>query len=354
MARHMILNTSFSAALLDLANPEACTWIKSVIRTQLIERGASGWMADFAEALPFDASLHGETTADDTLHNAYPVAWARVNREAIEEAGRGDDITFFTRAGFTGSPRYSTLFWLGDQLTSWRREDGIQSTVNALIASGFSGFAFNHTDIGGYIATTIPRIPFRIPGISFTRSKELLLRWIELNAFTPVFRTHEGNQPARHWQIDSDDETTAHFARFARVYRALATYRIRLGRASQETGLPLIRHLWLECPEDPQTLLYEQQFMLGTDILVAPVMSRGCQRNRVYLPAGDWVHMWTGAGSIHGAERGALYEVPAPIGAPPVFYRADWTEAESVRAMLEQSGDLATGLDPTEIFTRLQ
>ena len=103
---YMILNTSFSAALLDLANPEACAWI-SRSWTQLIERGASGWMADFAEALPFDAGLHGETTADD-FHNAYPVAQARVNREAIEEA---DEVTISPSlpGRLTGSPRYSAI-----------------------------------------------------------------------------------------------------------------------------------------------------------------------------------------------------------------------------------------------------
>ena len=81
--------------------------------------------------------------------------------------------------------------------------------------------------------------------------------------------------------------------------------------------------------------------MLGTDILVAPVMSRGCQRNRVYLPAGDGSTCGLGLGrfTVPNVEH---FTVPAPIGAPPVFYRADWTEAESVRAMLEQSGDLAT------------
>ncbi|MEE2789362.1 MAG: alpha-glucosidase [Myxococcota bacterium] len=350
---YMILNTSFSAALIDLANPDACAWIKSVIQTQLIERGASGWMADFAEALPFDAQIHGAADAD-AFHNQYPVEWARVNREAIEASGRGDELVFFTRAGFTGSPKYSTLFWLGDQLTSWRREDGIQSTVNALLATGFSGFAFNHTDIGGYIATTVPRVPFRLPGISFTRSKALLLRWIELNAFTPIYRTHEGNQPARHWQIDGDEETTAHFARFARVYRAFADYRIELGREAHATGLPLIRHLWLEFPDDSDTLMYEQQFMLGAQVLVAPVMVRNKTRMTVYLPPGDWIHLWTGARSTHGQNQGQRYDVPAPVGAPPVFYRAQWAGAATVVASLSQHGDLETGLAADKIFIPLR
>ena len=193
---YMILNTSFSAAMLDLANPEAGEWIKEVIKSELLASGASGWMADFGEALPFDACLHGDTDAA-VFHNAYPVEWARLNREAIEEAGRLGDVAFFTRSGFSRSPQYSTLFWMGDQLTSWRREDGIKETIIALLSSGLSGYSFNHSDIGGYIATTAPRFPVKIPGLCYTRNKELLMRWIELNAFTLSFElTKAISQPS--------------------------------------------------------------------------------------------------------------------------------------------------------------
>ena len=90
---------------------------------------------------------------------------------------------------------------MGDQLASWTREDGIKSAVVGLLSSGMSGISINHSDIGGYIATTLPNFPFRIPGLAFTRGKELLMRWIEFSAFTAVFRTHEGNQPQNHVQI---------------------------------------------------------------------------------------------------------------------------------------------------------
>ena len=91
---YQILNTSFSAALVDLANPDACDWLKSVIREQLIETGVSGWMADFGEALPFDAKLHDDVDAA-VFHNEYPEVWARINREAVQEAGLDDEIVFF-------------------------------------------------------------------------------------------------------------------------------------------------------------------------------------------------------------------------------------------------------------------
>jgi alpha-glucosidase len=103
-------NTTFSAALVDLSNPDARTWIKGVMKREMIEKaGASGWMNDFGEALPFDGRLHDG--ADPAVwHNRYAQEWARVAREAIEEAGRGDDIVFFDRSGFTQSPGAATLF----------------------------------------------------------------------------------------------------------------------------------------------------------------------------------------------------------------------------------------------------
>jgi len=88
------------------------------------------------------------------------------------------------RAGFRDSPRWAMLFWEGDQMVSWQANDGIKSSVTGLLSSGLSGFAFNHSDIGGYCAVDMPFIRYQ-------RSEELLMRWMELNAFNVVFRTHE-------------------------------------------------------------------------------------------------------------------------------------------------------------------
>jgi alpha-glucosidase len=114
---YLIRNSSFYVGMLDLSNPEAFAWIKGIMKSNMIgAAGAAGWMNDFGEALPFDARLHGG--ADPAVwHNRYPVEWQRANREAIDEAGRGDDMVFFSRAGFTQSPGVATLFWLGADAT---------------------------------------------------------------------------------------------------------------------------------------------------------------------------------------------------------------------------------------------
>jgi sulfoquinovosidase len=310
---YMIQNTDFSAAMLDLTNPEARDWMRSVIREEVIGAGASGWMADFGEALPFDAQLHsGEDAA--RWHNRYPEAWARLNREVIEETGCGDDFVFFTRAGYRNSPRFSTLFWEGDQLVTWDRFDGMKSAVTGLLSAGLSGYAFNHSDIGGY--TTVSS-----PFLSYHRSRELLFRWMEMNAFTTIYRTHEGIDPEASHQFYDDGESLDHFSRFAKVYAAWAFYRRELVREAAETGLPVVRHPFIHFPDEPNAcrITYEQ-FMTGSEFMIVPVLDPGTRRVSAWLPAGKWQHLWSG--EVYGnTNKSITVTVDAPLGKPGVFYR---------------------------------
>jgi alpha-glucosidase (family GH31 glycosyl hydrolase) len=308
---YRVKTTDFSAAFVDLTNPEARAWIKDVIKEELIGNGASGWMADFGEGLPYDAVLYSGADPE-SYHNRYAEEWAEVNREAIREAGRGEDIAFFNRSGYTRSPRYSTLFWLGDQLVDWDEHDGIKSAVTGLLSSGLSGYGLQHSDIGGYTAIDHPLLKYH-------RSKELLMRWTELAAFTVVFRTHEGNRPEVNHQIYSDKETLSHFSRFAKVYAAWKPYRIELVKEASKTGLPVVRHPFVHYPDDPEVLGLEYQFMVGPKVMVAPVLDPGEEMVEVYLPAGSWVHLWSGR--KYGSLNKGVYEtVRAPIGEPAVFY----------------------------------
>ena len=306
-------NTSFSAAIVDLTNPDAYAWLKGVIKERLINVGLSGWMADFGEALPMDAPLErGEAS---TVHNLYPVLWAQLNAEAIAETGRAEELLFFTRAGYLKTPQHSRLTWLGDQLTSWRREDGIYSALVGLLSSGMSGVSISHSDAGGYICTAPPRTPLKVPLFTFIRSRELLMRWVEMNAFTAVLRTHEGNQPSRHHQIDDDPQTLRHFARLSRVYRDLAPVRRSLEEEASLRGTPLVAHPWLYYSDDPETLTLQTQFMLGPDLMIAPVLHRGRRAVTLYLPRGSWRHWWSGE-VVSGP---CWIEVSAPLGSPAVF-----------------------------------
>lgn len=330
---YLIRNTNFDAALVDLSNPEARTWIKNVIKNELLGRTrASGWMADFGEALPFDAVLANGN--DAAWHNRYPEEWAAVNREAMMEAGREGDVIAFHRSGFTRSPGQGTLFWLGDQLQTWDVYDGIRTAIVGMLSGGVSGYSLLHSDTGGYNAFGLTVLGRQVPVIA--RNKELWMRWVELNAFTGVLRTHEGLNPAISWQVDSDAETLAHFVRMSKIFRALGFYRQGLMQEAADSGAPLVRHPFLEFPSDPNTYALRYQYMLGSDFMVAPVVTRGAQSVRLYLPAGTWIELWTGQAFDAGA--GAWTEVATPFGKPAVFYKAGSAAGERLVMALRLEG----------------
>lgn len=322
--------TTFPFSLIDLTDTEARRWYRSVIREQLLGNGFSGWMADFGEGLPVEGVVLEGGQDPRRYHNRYPVEWARLNRRAIREADRQGEVVFFSRSGFTRSPAYSTLFWEGDQLPTWDGRDGMKSAVKGLISGGLSGFSLNHSDIGGYTTVTL------VDSWGFTRGEELIKRWMEVNAFTAVYRSHEGSVPDANLQVYSNPRTRAHFARFAKVYASLAFYRRKLMRQAADKGYPLVRHLFLHYPNDPAALDRDDQFLLGRDLLVAPVLNPGQRRRRLYVPPGRWTHVWSGQ-TFSG---GRWVTVDAPPGRPPVFYRAGSQMGPRFVANLEHHGVL--------------
>jgi sulfoquinovosidase len=301
--------TSFPFGIVDLTKPEAYAWYKGIIKEELIGIGMLGWMADFGEYLPADAVLHGGSGAE--WHNRWPVLWARLNREAIEEAGLLGQACFFTRSGYSGSSAHTTLAWNGDQHVDWSDDYGIGSVVRASLSLAMSGMALCHSDVGGY--TTLPRM---------ARSKELFLRWLELGAFSPVMRSHEGNRPDVNWQFDSDDDTMRAVARFSRIHAALKPYLEAMGREASGRGLPLMRPLFFhyagDFGDDEDTA-----YLLGRDLAVYPVLKKGAARRRLILPDDRWIGLWDGKAYGAGA-----YELDAPLGTIPVFYRAKSAFAE--------------------------
>ncbi|MBS3788318.1 alpha-glucosidase [Candidatus Bipolaricaulota bacterium] len=313
------------AGMLDMTNKPGREWIKGIMKRQL-ELGISGWMADYGEYLPSDAVLN--SGADPmSHHNRYPVEWARLNYEALKEADKADEALFFTRSGFTKSPAESMLFWPGDQNIGWGKHDGLKSVVPALLSSGLSGFSLNHPDIGGYRSISVPLFTYH-------RSDELVKRWIELATFTAAFRWHSGSEPERNIQVYENDEISEYFARFARVFKALEPYREKLMEEAQDKGLPLVRHLMLHYPDDSEVYALDQEFMLGPDFLVRPVVSKGVREVSVYLPKGEWIHLWTYK-KYGSRDKGVWLDIDAPLGRPPVFYRRDSEAGRNLKIKLK-------------------
>jgi alpha-glucosidase len=310
----------FKAGIVDFTNPAGFAWYKGVIRRNLIGVGLSGWMADFGEYLPTDAVLASGESAE-IAHNAWPVLWARCNREAVAESGRRNDVLFFMRAGGAGSQRYSPMMWAGDQNVDWSEDDGLPSVITAALSLGLSGHGLSHSDMGGY--TTL---------YGMKRTRELLLRWTELAALSPLMRGHEGNRPGDNWQFDSDEETLAALAGMGRFHAALKPYLKAIVAENAATGLPVMRPLFLAYEGDDAAWAIKDQYLLGPDLLAAPVVTEGATSRRLHLPPGAWVHLWTGRCYEAPEPLGRDIVVEAPIGQPPVLHRRDSDWAGLFRA----------------------
>ncbi|ONF95363.1 alpha-glucosidase [Sphingomonas jeddahensis] len=311
----------FDCGIVDFTNPAAADWFADrVIGREMLDFGLSGWMADFGEYLPTDVRLHDGT--DGMLaHNAWPTIWAEVNARAIASREKTGDAVFFMRAGFTGVGAHCPLLWAGDQSVDFSRHDGIGTVIRGALSSGLVGNAYHHSDLGGYTSL-----------YDNVRTAELLMRWSELSAFSPVMRSHEGNRPDTNLQLDGDADVLAHFVAMTKVHAALAPYVAGLCQEAAETGLPLQRPLFLDYEDDAGCWGIETQFAYGRDLVVAPVIEAGAERWSAYLPAGaEWRHLWSGE-TFAG---GATVEVAAPIGEPPVFWRTDSAHAALFAAVAD-------------------
>lgn len=314
---YLVTITTFPAAMVDFTNPEAYEWYKGLIKENMIGLGMGGWMADFGEYLPIDAVLYsGEDPA--IIHNQWPAIWAKMNQEAVAECGKEGQVFFFTRAGHTGTIAHSHMMWTGDQHVDWSIDDGLPAVIPATLSLAMSGYGIAHSDVGGY--TTI---------MHMRRSKELLLRWEEMNVFSPLFRTHEGNQPVNNVQFDDDEELLAQLAKCGRMHVALKDYLKGLVAEEISDGTPVMRPLFYHYDE-AEAYTEKTEYLLGRDLLVAPVYEEGAKSRTIYLPSDGWVNIFDGK-----EYAGGHMIVEAPIGKPPVFVRKDSKDYEALMQVVQ-------------------
>ena len=302
---YLVTITTFPAAMIDLSNKEAYRWMKDIIKKNMIDFGFSGWMADFGEYLPTDCVLaSGEDP--ELAHNTWPARWARLNREAVEESGKLGEILFFTRAGYTDTLKQSVMMWNGDNHVDFSIDFGLPSVIPASLSLTCCGFGLAHSDIGGY--TTF---------FNLKRSEELYMRWCEMNAFTPLMRGHEGLNPELNAQFDASEAVLNHGAKFGRIHKELKPYLKQAVKYNAEKGVGVIRPLFFYYDEE-KAYTESFEYLLGRDILVAPVIRAKANTREVYLPDDKWIHLWTGQ-----EYTGGNVTVSAPVGQIPVFIRKD-------------------------------
>ena len=312
-----IKSTTFDAGMLDLTDPAAVRYIKEVLIGQnMLDLGVSGWMADFGEYLPLDCVLHEGDPRE--LHNRWPLLWAKINREAIEERGAADAF-FFCRSGYAGIQQYAPVLWNGDQHTDTTKDYGMPCVMPASFSLGFSGAPMVHCDIGGFFSF-----------LKLRRDGELLTRWMEMCAFSLLMRSHESIRPDKNAQ-PYDEDVREQTVRLTKIHRALKPYIAHCVREAGE-GLMQIRPDFFEAMDASKSRdMYS--YFLGDELFVCPVIRKGAKTRRVWLPQGKWVHLWTG----REYRGGKGYTVPAPLGRLPVFYRKDGKFAELFEQFLVSS-----------------
>lgn len=297
-----IKSTTFSAGMMDLTNPGMVNYLKeTIIKKNMLDLGVEGYMADFGEYLPCDAVLYsGESAAK--MHNHWPVLWAKLNREAVNEHSNKENIFFFTRSGYNETQRYTTIMWNGDQHTDFSPDYGLPCVIPATINLGFSGVTATHSDIGGFIS-------FR----NLKRNPELFVRWLEMNAFSPLMRGHESLKPEENVQFDNE-AVVDYVVKFTNIYNILNPY-YKKCMEEANSGIPFMRAPFFEFNDN---MVYNEDYvyMVGGELFVAPVTAPSQSVRQVFLPQGKWIHLFTGQEYDEGS-----YQIEAPLGQPAVFYK---------------------------------
>lgn len=278
----------------DFTNPDAYAWWKGKLK-DLAAQGAAVFKPDYGDRVAEDALFHNGKTGRE-MHNLYLFLYTRAAFEAAQEAN-GDNIVW-RRAGYIGSQRYPGT-WAGDTQVSW---EGMRGALRGGLSAGLTGEAFWSHDIGGF--TGPPPSP------------ELYIRWAQFGLLSPLSRFH-GTTPREPWEFgDMALDITRHYAQ---LRYQLIPYLLAAAHESCGLGLPMMRHLRLEFPDEPCTERLDEQYMLGRDLLVAPILQPDVRVRPVYLPRGRWWLLETEtATALHGP---AFHDLAAPLDRVPVLVR---------------------------------
>ncbi|MBK6765052.1 MAG: DUF4968 domain-containing protein [bacterium] len=263
----------------DYSHPKTRIWWGKHV-AEMRKQGVRGFWNDMNEpacwgqAFPLETIFHdnGLNSSHKKMHNLYALHMAQATYEGLLKDFPYERPFILTRAGFAGIQRYAAS-WTGDNLAS---EDHLELGIRLMLGMGLSGQPFVGTDIGGFMGTPSP---------------ELFVRWMQVGALSPFCRTHShyGSNDKEPWSFGENNEAIARkFIKFR--YELLPTL-YSLFYQSSQTGEPIWRPLFYEFQNDPKCYdwAYQQQFMLGENILVAPVTRVGQYTKKVYLPEGKWL-----------------------------------------------------------------
>lgn len=301
----------------DFTLPETRKWWADQHGT-LLDRGVDGiWLdmnepADFVNEYhtpPIDVEFdHGQKTHEE-VHNIYGMLETEATRQGFEEFKPGVRPFILTRDMYAGSQRWGAL-WTGDNIANW---DHLALTLPMNMNVGMSGISHVGNDIGGFAETDRPR----------TSNAELLARWMQVGAFTPHARVHYGkdNNPVQcqePWCFGP--ETEAIGKKYIELRYKLLPYLYNAFHQSYLDGRPVEQPLVFQYQDDPKVRDIQDQYMWGSDLMIAPVVKEGQRARNVYLPAGSrWTDYWTGS-TFNG---GQTISRQTPLSVMPIYIRSD-------------------------------
>ena len=325
----------------DFSNPGTREWWAEQLM-RLLSNGIAGIWNDMNEPLYFgDNEINsppgfirhdkdGHTADHDEIHNVYGMQMARASRIALDRARPGKRQLNITRAGYAGAQRYASS-WTGDNRSTW---DHLKLSISITLNMGLSGQSFTGPDIGGFADDT---------------TGELLVRWTQLGAFLPFFRNHSAVDTIRQepWLFGEEVERACRQAISLRYQ--FMPYLYSVFADCHFSGYPVIRPLFSAEPENPHLRSIDDCYLLGDNLLVAPILYESELRREVYLPAGDWYDFHTNQ-RYAGA---ALISVEAPLDRLPLFVKSGtvlpmWpvmqhlSQSKPVRVMLNIYADSGT------------
>ncbi|MCU0373735.1 MAG: hypothetical protein MUF24_00360 [Chitinophagaceae bacterium] len=281
--------------LIDIFRQDARTWFWQFYKKQT-DRGVTGWWGDLGEPEQHpDGIYHNlkdfgitRPVAGHEVHNLYGHLWSKMVYDNWTKDYPGKRLFFLNRAGYAGSSRFSTFPWTGDVGRNW---SGFRAQLPNLQSSSLSGIPYIHSDAGGFAMTD-------------TADAELYIRWMQMAAFTPVFRPHgtalgEDMQPKGTISLPGEavfwDEKTQEIIKplIMQRYRLLP-YNYTLAWEQTTQGHPLIRPMNYYDARDANLAEATNQYFWGASLLVAPVTERGATTKNVYLPPGEWYRLKNG------------------------------------------------------------
>ncbi|MEU0403183.1 alpha-xylosidase [Streptomyces sp. NPDC006197] len=298
-------------ALVDFTNPEARTWFQDKLRP-LLAQGVDCFKTDFGERIPTDVVWH-DGSDPERMHNYYTQLYNRTVFDLLEEERGTGEAVLFARSATAGGQRFP-VHWGGD---CWASFEAMAESLRGGLSLSLSGFGFWSHDIGGFEGTPSP---------------EVFTRWLAFGLLSSHSRLHGSDSYRVPWEFG--DEAVDVARKFTRLKHRLMPYLYAAAVEAHTTGVPVMRPMHLEFPHDPACRTPDRQYMLGPDLLVAPVTSPGGEVE-VYVPEGEWTHLLTGETvtgpgwrhETHALDSLPLYVRPGavlPLGADDTRPDGDW------------------------------